>query len=397
MKLVWKLLRQNINKPQLVGFFIANLVGLTIVLLAFQFYFDVNPIFSGKDSILKDEYVTITKEIGLMNSFSSESVGFSESEISNLKSQNFIKDVGAFTASQYSVFAGINNQNMGVGFNTEMFFESVPDKFIDIQPDNWTFADGDSTIPIVLPKNYLDLYNFGFAEANGMPKITEGLIGMISMDITIYGNNGVRRQMKGRIVGFSDRINTILVPEKFMTWANGQYGKFANDNRKPVRLIVEVNNIADANLAHYFKDKGYVISGDNTTASKMSFFLKIIVIVVATVGFIICLLSFFILVLSIYLLLEKNMVKLQNLRLLGYSKSIVTKPYIRLTLSLNLTIFIISLLFVFIVRHFYLLQITKLLPVDESFSSCIPTVLIGAIILILLSLANIVSIRNKVD
>lgn len=395
MKLVWKLLRQNINKPQLIGFFFANLVGLTIVLLALQFYVDVNPIFSGKDSLLKDDYITITKEIGLMNTLSSNSTGFVDGEVADLKSQNFIKDVGAFTASQFSVFAGINNQNMGVGFNTEMFFESVPDKFIDIQPANWIFAEDENTIPIILPKNYLDLYNFGFAEANSMPKITEGLIGMISMDITIYGNNGIRKQMKGRIVGFSDRINTILVPETFMTWANAQYGKSMSGN--PARLIVEVNNIADPNLAHYFKDKGYVISGDNTTASKMSFFLKIIVIIVAIVGLIICLLSFFILILSIYLLLEKNMAKLQNLRLLGYSKSVVTKPYICLTLSLNAIVLVISLFVVFLMRYFYLLEIKKLLPIDDSLSSTLQTVCLGLVIFVLLSLANIVIIRSKVD
>ena len=395
MKLVWKLLRQNINKPQLIGFFFANLVGLTIVLLALQFYFDVNPIFSGKDSLIKDDYITITKEIGLMNTFSSNSIGFSEQEVADLKSQNFIRDVGSFSASQYSVFAGINNPNMGVGFNTEMFFESVPDKFIDVQTSDWTFAEGENTIPIILPKNYLDLYNFGFAEANGMPKITEGLVGMISMDITIYGNNGIRKQLKGRIVGFSDRINTILVPEKFMTFANAQYGKQTNNN--PARLIVEVNNIADPNLAHYFKDKGYVISGDNTTASKMSFFLKIIVIIVAVVGFVICLLSFYILVLSIYLLLEKNMTKLQNLRLLGYSKLVVTRPYITLTLSLNALILVISLCFVFAIRHFYLLEITKLLPMDKSTSTWIQTTCLGLIIFLILSVANITIIRSKVD
>ena len=36
--LVWKLLRQHISIPQLAGFFFANLVGMSIVLLGYQFY-----------------------------------------------------------------------------------------------------------------------------------------------------------------------------------------------------------------------------------------------------------------------------------------------------------------------------------------------------------------------
>lgn len=394
MKLVWKLLRQNINKPQLIGFFFANLVGLSIVLLALQFYFDVNPIFSGKDTLFKDNYITVTKEIGLMNTLSSKSIGFSESEIDDLKQQKFIKDVGKFIPSQYSVFAGINNQKMGVGFNTEMFFESVSDKFIDIQPSSWTFTVGDNTIPIILPKNYLDLYNFGFAEASGMPKLTEGLIGLVSMNITLYGKNGAREQFNGRIVGFSDRINTILVPESFMAWSNQQYGK--GTDQSSARLIVEVSNIADPNLANYFKDKNYVISGDNTTASKMSFFLKIIVFIVAAVGVLICLLSFFILVLSIYLLLEKNMSKLENLRLLGYSKAVVVKPYIKLSVYLNIATLILSILVVFGVRQVYLQSVSKLLPLEPALSTFFITALVGVAIFIVLSIANICIIKNKV-
>lgn len=395
MKLIWKLLKQNINRPQLVGFFFANMVGMTIVLIAIQFYLDINPVLSGKETLFKDDYITVTKEIGLLNTLSSKSTAFTSDEIDNLKEQTFIKDVGSFVPSQYSVFAGINNQKMGVGFNTEMFFESVPDKFIDIQPDDWKFSSSDNTIPIILPKNYLDLYNFGFAEANGMPKITEGLVGMIAMDISIYGNNGLRKQMIGRVVGFSDRINTILVPQSFMTWSNREYGK-SDTNISSSRLIVEVSNIADPNLAHYFKDKGYVISGDNTTASKMSFFLKIIVAIVGVIGAIICLLSFFILVLSIYLLLEKNMAKLQNLRLMGYSKSTIVKPYIRLTLLLNALIYTISLLLVFVVRELYMVSLSKLLPVENSPTSIYYTIVVGLFIFILLSIANIIIIRNKV-
>ena len=40
MKLVWKLLKHHISIPQLVGFFLANLAGMVIILLGLQFYLD---------------------------------------------------------------------------------------------------------------------------------------------------------------------------------------------------------------------------------------------------------------------------------------------------------------------------------------------------------------------
>ena len=392
MKLIWKLLRENISKPQLIGFALTSLIGMSIVLLAFQFYFDINPLFSGKDKLLKEDYLTITKKVGILGGLSSRSNGFSQNEIDDLKKQPFVKNVGAFTPSQFNVFGGFNSQKLGIAFNTEMFFESVPDHFIDVTSDSWRFSPVDNTVPIILPKNYLDLYNFGFAQASSMPRISEQLIGLINLDISITGRNGLRQQMKGRIVGFSNRLNSILVPETFMTWANQQYGGTPSE---PARLIIEVSNIADPNLSGYFKDKGFEISGDNTTASKMSFFLKIIIGIVVSVGVLICVLSFFILVLSIYLLLEKNMNKLRTLRLIGYSKSIVVKPYEWLAVGLNLVILALSLAITFIVRAQYLNFIGKLLPVAEAQFS-VYTLLIGFTIFVLLSLLNILIIRRKV-
>ncbi|QIK54049.1 ABC transporter permease [Dysgonomonas sp. HDW5B] len=392
MKLIWKLLRENISKPQLIGFAVTSLIGMSIVLLAFQFYFDINPLFTGKDKLLKEDYLTITKKVGILGGLSSRSNGFSQNEIDDLKKQSFVKNVGAFTPSQFNVFGGFNSQKLGIAFNTEMFFESVPDHFIDVTSDSWRFSPVDNTVPIILPKNYLDLYNFGFAQASSMPRISEQLIGLINLDISITGKNGLRQQMKGRIVGFSNRINSILVPETFMTWANQQYGGTPSE---PARLIIEVSNIADPNLSGYFKDKGFEISGDNTTASKMSFFLKIIIGIVVSVGVLICVLSFFILVLSIYLLLEKNMNKLRTLRLIGYSKSIVVKPYEWLAVGLNLVILVLSLAITFIVRAQYLNFVGKLLPVAEARFS-VYTLLIGITIFVLLSLLNILIIRRKV-
>lgn len=393
MKLVWKLLRENISKVQLIGFSMANLIGLIIVLLAIQFYLDISPVFTEKDKLFKRDYVTVSKQVGLITGLTAKSNAFSQEEIENLKHQPFVKDVGAFIPSQYSVFAGFNNQNMGVGFNTEMFFESVPDNFIDVQSEDWRFSPLDTSIPIILPKNYLDLYNFGFAESKSMPKLTEGLIGMINLDITIFTKHKEPKEMKGRIVGFSNRINTILVPETFMKWANEHYG--IGQEVQPARLIVEIGNVADPNLANYFKAKGYEISGDNTTASKMAFFLKIIVGIVVSVGIVICLLSFFVLILSIYLLLEKNMAKLRTLRLIGYKKSFVVRPYELLTLILNGIILVISLVVVLILRTKYLEAVNKVLSIGEVISP-VYVICIGLLIFILLSVLNIFIIRRKI-
>lgn len=169
--LVWKLLRQHISIGQLTGFFFANLFGMVIVLLSAQFYKDVVPIFTEGDSFMKKDYMTATKKISTLGSFAGKSNTFSSEEIEELKKQPFTRSVGAFTPSQFKVSAGLGMQEAGIHLSTEMFFEAVPDKFVDVSLDKWHFDENTHTIPIIIPRNYLNLYNFGFAQSRSLPKL----------------------------------------------------------------------------------------------------------------------------------------------------------------------------------------------------------------------------------
>ena len=43
MRLIWKVLRQNISIGQLCGFVLANIIGLTIIVLGLQLYREHHP------------------------------------------------------------------------------------------------------------------------------------------------------------------------------------------------------------------------------------------------------------------------------------------------------------------------------------------------------------------
>ena len=194
-------------------------------------------------------------------------------------------------------------QEAGIHLSTEMFFESVPDEYVDVNLDKWHFDEFSQVIPIIIPRNYLNLYNFGFAQSRSLPKLSEGLMNLIQMDISLRGNGRVE-QFKGKIVGFSNRLNTILVPQTFMDWANKSFapGKEA----QPSRLIVEVKNPTDTAISNYFQQKHYETEGDGLDAGKTTYFLRLITGIVMGVGLFISILSFYILMLSIFLLLQKN-------------------------------------------------------------------------------------------
>ena len=392
MRLVWKLLRQHISLPQLAGFFFANLCGMVIVLLSVQFYKDILPVFTEGDSFIKKDYIIVSKKISTLGTFVGKSNTFSDKEVEDIKAQSFTKEVGAFTPSQFKVSAGMGMEKVGLQMSTDMFFESVPDEFVDVNLDKWVFNENKPVIPIIIPRNYLNLYNFGFAQSRSLPQLSEGVMGMVNLDIRISGG-GHREVFKGNIVGFSNRLNTILVPETFMRWANENFAPGAKS--EPSRLIVEVNNPTDDRLAKYFKDKGYDTEDDKLDAGKTTWFLKVIVGIVLSVGLLISVLSFYILMLSIYLLLQKNTTKLENLLLIGYSPAKVAFPYQLLTLGLNAIVLILSVGVVLYVRSSYMKLIGKLFPqLDEG--SMWPAMLVGVLLFAGVSVFNVIAVRRKV-
>ena len=152
MRLVWKLLRRHISLPQLAGFFLANLLGMVIVLMSLQFYRDVKPIFSEEDGFIRPDYLILSKRISSLGAIGLGSTNtFSQRDIDELTSQPFAKRVGAFTASQYKVSCSMGIEGLAQ-IGTEMFFESVPDAFVDVDLTKWHFSPEDGVVPIILPK-----------------------------------------------------------------------------------------------------------------------------------------------------------------------------------------------------------------------------------------------------
>ena len=393
MNLVWKLLRQHISVPQFAGFFFANLFGMLIVLLGFQFYHDVVPIFTAEDSFMKSDFMIVNKKIGTASSISGRSNTFSNTEVDDMGEQAFSDKIGKFTSTEYKVDANMSVNGVPVLDNGEISFESVPDNFVEVkQLSDWKYTPGSKVVPIILPRIYLTMYNFGFAQSHSLPKISDGLIGMIDFQIFVHGNKK-QAQFKGKVIGFSSRLSSILVPQAFMDWSNNEYAP--GQQTEPTRLIMSLKNPGDQNFTKYLDKNGYEIENDKLNAEKTTYFLKMMVTMVMVVGLIISVLSFYILMLSIYLLVQKNSSKLENLLLIGYSPGHVARPYQLLTISLNIAVLIMAWIILFFVRNYYMGIIETLFP-DMEDGSMLSTFVVGISLLVLVSICNLIAIRNKI-
>lgn len=309
MNILNKLLWKRKNRWQIIGAAAGALVGLLLLLNALQLHVDLNKLLQG-NSNSNDHFVQINKKVNLFNTLGVKTT-FSDAEIEKIRSQNFVKSVGIFTPNQFKVSAS----SRLLGFYTELFFEAVPDKFLDIRESRFQWKKGQNELPVILSRDYLALYNFGFAPSQGLPQFTQNTIKRVSLDINISGN-GLRKTFQGRIVGFSDRINSILVPLPFMEWANATFGSGTPGGSS--RLIMAVDNPLAQDLTDFLKENNYEISAGRLIGGQFSILLNIVISSIAFIGLIIVLLSVLIFILNFQLIISKSSEDIRLLLQLGY-------------------------------------------------------------------------------
>ena len=385
---VWQLLKKNISKGQFLGYALANIIGLSIILIGVLFYSDSQTSRSHEDNFFSDDYVVLSKKV---DGVGFAPISFSADEISDLERQSWVKKVGRFTSSQFAVNGSVDMG--GQRLSTYMFFESVPDDFFDVKPERWEFPNAQNFVPIVLSKDYLTLYNFGFATPQGLPQISEDFIADIPITLRLTGQDMRTEEFSAAIVGFSSRLNTIAVPQSFMDWANQRYASVETEQQQGAsRLIVKVDRLNAAKMNAYVEQNEMEISGDKAETGNISSFLSIVSTVVTTNGLVICLLSVFILVLSIFLLLQKSQGVLRNLMLLGYHPNDVARYYETILVSVNAVIAVVALVVTLIARMGWN---SSLEQIDLGGASVIPTVILTLCYFVGITFMDIYIVRRR--
>ena len=104
---------------------------------------------------------------------------------------------------------------LGAAAKTDLFFESIPDEFLDFIPEEWDWEENSCRFPSWY-QSFTDLWNFGLAPSRvEYPSLSnEAATGM---PIEVFIGKNREATLDGRFVAFSKRINSVLVPESFLT------------------------------------------------------------------------------------------------------------------------------------------------------------------------------------
>ena len=390
MKLLWKLLRCHLSAAQIAGFSLAGMVGMAILLSSVQAYRDIRPLFTQPDSFLRGDFLVLSKRVSALQTLGVGSTDFTPAEMEDLAAQPFTAAVGPSTAADYRISGSVGAG--GMRFSTYLFFESVPDRFLDVAAGEWGYEPGSREVPIIIPRNYVNLYNYGFARSQGLPQLSEGIFRSVGIDLTLSGN-GLRETFRGRIVGLSNRLNTILVPEAFIRWSNDRFGR--GGVRNPSRVIVETSHPVDETVTEYLARKGYETEGDVRDEGRAARMLRLVAGSAAGIGLLFSVMAFYILILSIFLMLQKSRDKLSDLLLLGYAPRQAARPYVRLAVAMNLGVTLVALAATWGVRAAYL-PVLETLQEDYAPAGTGLTALCAGVVCLLMSLLDAAAIRRTI-
>lgn len=255
--LLRKLLLRASGKRRLWPALVALFMGTVLLLYAIIMWTGFRDILSGRydKGSIDATFLTLGKQIPADESLAEQTKPtFNSKEIRALKSIPVVEDLGMFTAGRFPVEVALTGDN--TKFSTSLFLEAVPERFIDDKPLNWEWRFATRTVPVIVSTEFLNLYNFGYAPNQGVPQLTQGTIKALSFTLTI-GDSIDKEEYTAKVVGFSDRISSILVPQEFIQYGNERFA--ANpEQTQPSRLVLRVKDPSDNLLVEYFKEAGYV-------------------------------------------------------------------------------------------------------------------------------------------
>ena len=387
MRLLYQILWKDHSRAHLLWAFLGTLAGFVLLLAGIQFYIDIKSVLSENRDLLDPEYIVINKKVNIGQTLGLSRVGFTEEEIEEIALQPFADQVAPFLSNEFPVSGYTENERFP-DFYTDLFFEAIPDEFIDVKSEEWKWDPDEGKIPIIIPQDYLNLYNFGFAPSQGLPQIPKGVISMINFKLRLQGQ-GRYDDYSGQIVGFSNRIHSILVPLDFLKWANDRYGYF--DKSNPSQVIVVSKDPTNPSIIRFLEENGYDTIREKQKSSRMNIILKLIISFLVVVAAIIIGLAFLVFLLSLQLMISRSSDKIRRLNKLGFHYREISKPYILLLLVLMTAVTGFSLIITSLLAgKFHTMAQEWSLNISPSLHGILFGVSVGLIALI--ALANVAAI-----
>ena len=311
----------------------ALFIGTTLLLLSVVIWWNFRELLYGKDQndTLGSTFMVIGKRVTEENMGNAKATVFSQQDIADLKTAPEVQETGIIGSNHFPVYATMGGK---LAFATDLPLESVPDQFIDKMPDTWKWQPGSTDLPIIVSSQFLDIYNYVFAPSQGLPQLSEGSVKSIALTLKV-GRGDSTETVTAHVVGFSDRIGSVLAPQSFIDYGNKRYGK-PGIEEAPSQVILKTKDPSDTKFGDFLQQHNYTTNSQNLRWSRIRAIVEVVTSATGILALLLMGIGTLVFILFIELTIARAQASLTLLLQIGYGPHYLSRFMINRFLPLVL-------------------------------------------------------------
>ena len=316
-----KLLYKNQDKKQLIIAIIGAFMGITFLITSIHYLIKVNDFGKGSD-ILGPNTIIVQKKVTNSSSLNMTKTDFSENEIKKIKAEPYIQDVQPVISNNFDVSFETADP-MVPRFRSDVFIQTVDQKFLDVKSSKWHWKEGDKFVPIIMPRDFLVMLNT-FMSSSGIPQISDDLAMDIKFKFTLKGETD-KEWVDARIIGFTNEVSSILVPESFMEYGNAKYT--SGKEKKITQIMISGKESEFGLVEDLLKKRGLESKNAQMVVGRLKSVVGTLFLVVLGISIIAVFVSGLVLIQYMQLLMSRNAYEVRTLLRIGFYPQVVIKSF----------------------------------------------------------------------
>lgn len=339
-----KLLFRQQDKRQLIIAVIGSLLGLTFLVTSIHYLIKVNEFGKGSE-ILGPNIVLVQKEVSNFSTLKLSKTDFTISEIENVKKLPYILDIQPVESNNFDVSIETADE-LVPRFRGNIFIQTVPKKFLDVKSDKWNWDVKDTIVPMIMPRDFLVMMNTYMSSA-GIPQISEDLAKEVKFKFAIR-NGDSKDYIYCKIIGFTNEVPAVLVPQSFMNWANKKYA--AEAEQKITQVMISGKENEFGLVEQLLKEKHWESKNAQLVVGRLKSMVGTLIMVVLGISIIAVFLSGLVLIQYLQLLLTKNEYEVKTLMRLGHHPNTLINTFFKYFIKVFGIITLISFILFFLFK-----------------------------------------------
>jgi len=318
-----KLLFKNQDKKQLVIAVIGAFLGITFLITSIHYLIKLNEFGEGAD-ILGPNTIIVQKRVSNTSTLGLTKTDFSLKELEKMKAEKFIKDVKPVVANNFDVFFKTADP-LVPPFSSVVFIQTIDSDFLEIEPENWNWKQGDEFVPMIMPREFLIMLNT-FMSTSGIPPVSDDLAKDINFEFRISNNSNTKKEtVKVRIAGFSNEVSSLLVPESFMNYGNETFSD--GSIQKITQVMISGEEGKFGLVEKLLENKGLESKKSQMVVGKLKSIIGTLFGVVLGISIITVFMSGLVLIQYLQLLITRNAYEARTLMRMGYHPQKIIKTF----------------------------------------------------------------------